>query len=257
MANRYEVLTHFSSELAKMNIEIDNVRTANEYFYLNIMQKYVERYNGILKKYKEHTGIPIEKFEIYDYELSSTQKTVKDTCVDRLKINIVSSKKAIDEQFDYERSKTVIVNTPSHQMRKCLKVGVEGCPKNPILQANKVFIGMPFDDKYLDSYKYGIELALNACGLEHFRADQTISNIDIMCKICEQMQMCKYLVFNISGLNPNVMLELGLSYGLGKNTIIIKDKDTKNISDIASVEYIEYAHAGELQEKLTKYFNSI
>ena len=68
------------------------------------------------------------------------------------------------------------------------------------------------------------------------------------------MQICKYLIFNISGLNPNVMLELGLSYGLGKETIIIKDKETENISDIANAEYIEYSHAGELQKKLVKYF---
>jgi predicted nucleotide-binding protein len=76
-----------------------------------------------------------------------------------------------------------------------------------------------------------------------------------MCKICEQMQISKYLIFNISGLNPNVMLELGLSYGLGKETIIIKDKKTKSISDLGSNEYIEYSHAGELQQKLTGYFS--
>jgi hypothetical protein len=51
------------------------------------------------------------------------------------------------------------------------------------------------------------------------------------------------------------MLELGLSYGLGKETIIVKDKETKNISDIANAEYIEYSHAGELQTKLMKFFN--
>lgn len=50
------------------------------------------------------------------------------------------------------------------------------------------------------------------------------------------------------------MLELGLSYGLGKETIIIKDKETKAVSDIASIEYIEYEHAYDLQCKLMKYF---
>jgi len=76
-----------------------------------------------------------------------------------------------------------------------------------------------------------------------------------MCKICEEMQICKYLIFNVSGLNPNVMLELGLSYGLGKNTIIVKDKETRMISDISNIEYIEYSHAGELNEKLRRYFS--
>lgn len=46
------------------------------------------------------------------------------------------------------------------------------------------------------------------------------------------------------------MLELGLAYGLGKEVIVIKDKKTTAISDLGSVEYIEYSHAGELQQKL-------
>jgi hypothetical protein len=37
-------------------------------------------------------------------------------------------------------------------MRKCLKVGSKGCPLNPNLDSREVFIGMPFDDKYFDSY---------------------------------------------------------------------------------------------------------
>ena len=76
-----------------------------------------------------------------------------------------------------------------------------------------------------------------------------------MCKICEEMQKSNYLIFNISEHNPNVMLELGLSYGLGKHTVIIKDKKTKNISDLSNTEYIEYAHAIELRNKITSYFD--
>lgn len=57
---------------------------------------------------------------------------------------------------------------------------------------------------------------------------------------------------NISGLNPNVTLEQGLAYGLGKPVIILKDKTTNAISDLGSIEYIEYSHAGDLQQKLYK-----
>ena len=87
-------------------------------------------------------------------------------------------------------------------------------------------------------------------GMEHYKADNVISNKDIMCKICQEIQSCGKVIANISGLNPNVMLELGLAYGLGKEVIVIKDKKTTTISDLGSVEYIEYSHAGELQQKL-------
>lgn len=254
MATKLQILAHYSGELKKIIEEIDSYRSNNDYFYSNVMEIYSDRYNLLLKKYHESTGIPLEQFKIYDYELSNSRKTVRDDAVERFRINVGTTKKLVDEQIEEERSIKVSKTIPLHQMRKCLKTGVEGCPKNPTLQGNKVFVGMPFDDKYLDSYEYGIEVALKTSGLVSFRADNIISNVDVMCKICGQMQICKYLIFNISGLNPNVMLELGLSYGLGKETIIIKDKETENISDIANAEYIEYSHAGELQKKLVKYF---
>lgn len=254
MADKLDVFTHFAEEVQKLNSEVDYIRGSSDYFYTDVMTKFKDRYNNLLRKYKDHTGIPLEMYKIYEHEYSSTGKTVRDQCIERFTITLKSTKKLLDQKILDIRNSSVKESTPLHQMRKCLKIGVEGCPKNPQLDNNKVFVGMPFADEYLDSYKYGIEIALNQCGLESFRADEKISNVDVMCKICEQMQICKYLIFNISGLNPNVMLELGLSYGLGKETMIIKDKKTTNISDLANSEYIEYAHAGELQEKLVKFF---
>lgn len=256
MAKKYDILNHCSIELKKIKDEITQFKETNEYMYSNVMQNYAKRYNDILIKYYKQTGLPLEKYQIFDYEYSSTHKTVRDAALQRYLLNIDSSKRAVDELAETERIQEYKNDIPFHQMRKCLKTGVNGCPKNPKLIKNKVFIGMPFDKRYLDSYEYGLKFGLQACGMESFRADEKINNSDVMCKICEQMQSCQYLVFNISGLNPNVMLELGLSYGLGKETLIVKDVDTKPISDIASTEYIEYSHAAELQKKIVKYFES-
>jgi len=235
--------------------EIIQYSNNNDYIYADVMNGYVTRYNNILRKYKESTGIPLELFKINEYEYSSTKKTVRDSLIDRFKINLNSSMELVNDMIDSEQMKNVNHHVPTNQMRKCLKLNVEGCPKKPNLDKNKVFVGMPFDNKYLDSYEYGIKLALESLGLRAYKANDQISNQDIMCKICEEMQICKYLIFNVSGLNPNVMLELGLSYGLGKNTIIVKDKETRMISDISNIEYIEYSHAGELNEKLRRYFS--
>jgi nucleoside 2-deoxyribosyltransferase len=111
---------------------------------------------------------------------------------------------------------------------------------------------MSFSDEYKDSYEYGVKLVLEQKGFLPYKADTEINNRDIMCKICEQIQSCGFVIVNISGLNPNVMLELGLAYGLEKRVIVIKDKKTTSVSDLGSIEYIEYAHAGELQQKLNE-----
>lgn len=48
------------------------------------------------------------------------------------------------------------------------------------------------------------------------------------------------LIVDISTLNPNVMLELGLALAFGRPVIIIKDSSTNSIFDIHSFQYIEY-----------------
>ncbi len=103
---------------------------------------------------------------------------------------------------------------------------------------------MPFADEYKDAYEYVIKVALESAVYRYYRADKYF-----MCKICNKIQKCSIIIVNISGLNPNIMLELGLEYGIGNKVIFLKDSKTKNISDLVN---IEYNHTGELQEKLYK-----
>ncbi|MDY7042499.1 MAG: AAA-like domain-containing protein, partial [Chloroflexota bacterium] len=143
--------------------------------------------------------------------------------------------------------------TLEEEMR-CFKTGSPACPKNPVLDPNQVFIGMPFRPEFADSYKYGIIPALEAVGLYPWRASDAISNIDVMCKVCEGIQSSRYAVINISDWNPNVLFELGLAYGLSKVTVIVKDKRSEVPTDLAGMEYIEYSGSDELREKLIKFF---
>lgn len=254
MANIIEVLINFEEELNKLQREINDYDKYNEYFNTSPMQNYMERYNAFLTKYKNLKGIPLERLSIYAYEYSSTKKTVNINCINRFNATIDSTLNIIKTLKDIEINKTVTASIPKHQMRKCLKTGVDGCPKKPDLIRNSVFVGMPFNHNHIDSYEFGIKAALEANAMSHFKADDRIENRDIMCKICEEIQKAECLIFNISDLNPNVMLELGLSYGLGKETILVKHKNSNNISDLSNTEYIEYAHAVDLRDKLLKYF---
>lgn len=253
-SNKLDFLNHSLGELKGLEKEASNFLNSQEYMYANTFINFIDRYNHLIEKYSADIEISIDKFNLYEHEFSESKKTIRNSGINRFKITIENFKNLLDGEIYRERETNKTKLIPSHQMRKCLKIGVEGCPQNPVLDKNKVFIGMAFDNKYMDSYQYGVKLALETLGYRSYRADNEIENRDIMCKICHEMQTSKYLIFNISGLNPNVMLELGLSYGLGKETIIIKDKETKAVSDIASIEYIEYEHAYDLQCKLMRYF---
>jgi hypothetical protein len=139
-------------------------------------------------------------------------------------------------------------------MPYCFKVGVTGCPKRVQLDPQQVFVGMPLRDEFEDAYEYGIRRPLEELGLTVWRADEELKNIDLMCKICEGLQSSRYAVLNISGWNANVLFELGLAYGLGRETLIIKDRESQVPTDLKGIEYFEYGYSGELREKLLQFF---
>lgn len=234
----------------KVANQIKDCKDSDGYIYATTYSGWIREYNHIIKKYNEFAGTNLSLKHVREYELSSTQKTVRTSVVTAFAGNIKDLINSVEAEIQAEQSREAPV--PAHQMRVCFKIGQKRCPINPSLKPNKIFIATSFSDDYRDSYEYGIKIALEQLGLEYYRADNEVSNRDIMCKICQELQSCGKVIANISGLNPNVMLELGLAYGLGEKVIIVKDKKTNTISDLGSVEYIEYAHALDLRDKLYK-----
>jgi len=242
-------------EIRNLKNKCDIYANNNDYVYTNVYTGWVKDYNSLLSKYNALSELRITPMTYNEYDLSSTQKTVRAATIEYFSTSIEALCKKIETDIEDERVKFSGSTIPAHQMRKCFKLCVDGCPVNPSYIKSKVFIAMPFANDYLDSYNYGIVPALSALGLKHFKADNEISNKDIMCKVCQEIQSCSIAIINISGLNPNVMLEQGLAYGLGKPVIIIKDTNTRAISDLGSIEYIEYSHAHDLQQKLLRALN--
>lgn len=233
----------------KSQNHITEQNSSERYIYSNVYQGWINEYNKIVQKYNNLTGGNLSAKTVTDYELSSTKKTVRIDVAKSFVQSVKDLAEKIRTEIAFEQNKET--PTPSHQMWFCFKIGKKGCPLNPVEEKNRVFVAMPFDDDYKDSYEYGIKIVLQQKGVEHYKADNEIKNKDIMCKICKEIQSCVKFIVNISGLNANVMLELGLAYGLGKEVIVIKDMKTTTISDLGSIEYVEYAHAHDLQQKLS------
>lgn len=233
-------------------IEIYKKSNSNKYVYAEVYDSWITQYNSLLKQYNTLQKLDINPMSYNNSDLSSSGKTVRETSVEFFSTVLKGLVEKIRNDIDLKRKEKISKEIPPHQMRKCFKLCLEKCPISPEYKKSKVFIAMPFDPQYLDSYNYGIVQVLDRLGYEYYKADNVISNKDLMCKICEQLQICGIAIVNISGLNANVMLELGLAYGLGKPVIIIKDTKTNSISDLGCMEYIEYSNAYELQQKLFK-----
>ena len=256
MIEKLKYYEAFETELNSLMKEFIGVYNNRDYIYLNEFLGYSRRLNTLLDKYYNTTKIQLEKVEVYDFDRSSSGKTIRDTAIMRLKTKLENYLDLVQTNIRNIREDSSITTIKTYEMRKCIKTNVNGCPRKPLIKRNQVFVGMPFSTDFFNAYEFGIKIALeNNLNKIVYRADNNIESKDIMCKICYEMQSSETLIFDVSGSNPNVMFELGLSYGLGKETILLKDLNTKIISDLSNVEYIEYRHAKDIQDKLYQYFN--
>lgn len=114
-----------------------------------------------------------------------------------------------------------------------------------------VFIAIPYS-RY--AHEKAIKRVLKAAELRPILAKDKIQTTDILCKICNMMRKCEYLVADISSQNANVAYELGLMQSLGKNCAILfssrirrhKQKQT----DLEGIEDVRYSTEKELKRKL-------
>jgi hypothetical protein len=91
-------------------------------------------------------------------------------------------------------------------------------------------------------------------GIKFIFADEKITNMHILQKIISYIRASDFSLFDISGWNPNVTLELGIAIADGDNWYICFNPDKTPIdevpSDIKGIDRIQYSSFTELEEKL-------
>lgn len=87
----------------------------------------------------------------------------------------------------------------------------------------KVFVIMPFTDEFFESYEMLKEHFENEFDFSHAGDEDNQQNIlaDIISPIYE----ADVVLADLTGLNPNVMYELGIAHSFNKKTIVITKDD--------------------------------
>ena len=84
-----------------------------------------------------------------------------------------------------------------------------------------VFVLMPFDAAYTSVYTELIQKPLEEVGFEVRRADSLLNQQNILKDVVKGIADATLIIADVSGLNENVLYELGLAHGLGKRTVMI------------------------------------
>ncbi len=129
-------------------------------------------------------------------------------------------------------------------MKRCFITGLPHCPWREQENVKAVFVGIPFNDTedhcFNDVYQNAIKPAILTLNLQVWRADEKMNNVVMMCKICQGIQKSRYSIVDISDWNSNVLFEFGLLCGLGKRSVLIKNKISEVPTNLRGLEYINY-----------------
>jgi hypothetical protein len=84
---------------------------------------------------------------------------------------------------------------------------------------------MPFDKKYASLYKKVIKTAVKRVHLKCQRADDIFSSVVIVQDVWTEINKARIVIAEMTGRNPNVFYEIGLSHSLRQPVILLSQRE--------------------------------
>ena len=125
----------------------------------------------------------------------------------------------------------------------------------PPRRTRQVFVAYPYGLFDRADYRGVFATLGRVHGVKFVFADERITNLQVVEKIRNQMQVSDFCLFDVSGWNANVAFELGMAYEMPNVDWYICFNPDKNgrgevPSNIRGLDRLEYRGFSELQEKL-------
>ena len=99
------------------------------------------------------------------------------------------------------------------------------------------------DGHFQAVYEDIIKPAIDQAGYHPLRADEVNRTNLIHLDILQKLIAAPVAICDLSTRNPNVLFELGIRQAFDKPVILIQEKGTPKIFDIAPLRYLEYGKA--------------
>lgn len=102
-----------------------------------------------------------------------------------------------------------------------------------------VAVMMPFDTEY-DAVYDTIKEAVSDAGLYCRRVDDIWDSDHIMADVASLLWRAEVIVADLTGRNPNVFYEVGLSHALPRKTVMLTQDSSDVPFDLQSIRYLKY-----------------
>ena len=114
----------------------------------------------------------------------------------------------------------------------------------------RAFVAMPFAEAYIPHWEQALEPAAHANEMIVERLDRAYFMGEIMAEIRRRIERSSAVLAVLDGLNPNVFLEVGYAWGLGKPTILVMRDGTDAPFDVQGHRILRYTSLQELRKRL-------
>ena len=129
---------------------------------------------------------------------------------------------------------------------------------NPTRRPRQVFVAYPYTLYDKSDYRKPFKELAKAFDVQFVFADEKITTLHILQKIADYIRSSRCGIYDISGWNANVTLELGLAYGMNEKAYVIANPKQHAAgevpSDLRGLDRLQYVSFSELQAAIEKIF---
>ncbi|GAB2975838.1 hypothetical protein GCM10027282_12960 [Frigoribacterium salinisoli] len=126
----------------------------------------------------------------------------------------------------------------------------------PKKKRRQIFVAYPYRIYAKEDYRKVYQDLAKAFNVKFIFADEQISSLTVLDKIRNYIEQSEFGIYDISGWNPNVTLELGLAFGAAERAYIAFDPSKTNENevptDLRGIDRIQYSSFHTLGEGLAK-----
>lgn len=127
---------------------------------------------------------------------------------------------------------------------------------NPARNSRQIFVAYPYTLYDTNDYRKPYKELAKAFNVQFVFADEKITTLHILQKIADYIRSSRCGIYDISGWNANVTLELGLAYGMNEKAYVISNPKQHPAgevpSDLRGLDRMQYTSFSELQSALEK-----
>lgn len=123
-------------------------------------------------------------------------------------------------------------------------------PRPPQRASKHIFVAMPFTLEFTDTWEYGFYNPAKDAECVCERCDRAIFDGDILDWMKDRIRRADLVIAEISTVNPNVYLQIGYAWGLGKPTLLVSRESEALKPEMRSQRCITYKTIKELENAI-------